>query len=120
MLFYRKKYICYFTKNYLCNYIHEICVCVCVCVCARILWTVACQAPLSMGFSRQEYCSGLPFLLPGDLPYPGIKLTSLMSLALAGGFFTISATWEAPRVCVCVCVCVCVQTAVSHSMNNTE
>ena len=36
-------------------------------------WTVARQAPLSMGFSRQEYWSGLPFLPPGDLPEPGIK-----------------------------------------------
>ena len=36
-------------------------------------WTVACQAPPSMGFSRQEYWSGLPFPSPGDLPYPGIK-----------------------------------------------
>ena len=36
-------------------------------------WTVARQAPLSMEFSRQEYCSGLPFPSPGDLPYPGIK-----------------------------------------------
>ena len=39
-------------------------------------WTVACQAPLSMGFSRQEYWSGLPFLSPGDLPDPGIELAS--------------------------------------------
>ena len=38
-----------------------------------IPWTVACQAPLSMEFSRQEYWSGLPFPSPGDLPYPGIK-----------------------------------------------
>ena len=36
-------------------------------------WTVACQAPLSLGFSRQEYWSGLPFPSPGDLPNPGIK-----------------------------------------------
>ena len=36
-------------------------------------WTVACQAPPSMGFSRQEYWSGLPFPSPGDLPNPGIK-----------------------------------------------
>ena len=36
-------------------------------------WTVACQAPLSMGFSRQEYWSGLPFPSPGDLPDPGVK-----------------------------------------------
>ena len=48
------------------------------------LWTVALQAPLSMGFSRQEYCSGLPFPSPGDLPDPG---TDLGSPALAGGFF---------------------------------
>ena len=48
-------------------------------------WTVACQAPLSIGFSWQEYWSGLPFPPPGDLPDPGIKL---MSPALAGGFFT--------------------------------
>ena len=39
-------------------------------------WTVACQAPLSMGFSRQEYWSGLPFPSPGDLPDPGIKSRS--------------------------------------------
>ena len=38
-----------------------------------ILWTVACQAPLSIGFSRQKYCSGLPFPSPGDLPDPGIE-----------------------------------------------
>ena len=43
-------------------------------------WTVACQAPLSMGFPRQEYWNGLPFLSPGDLPNPGIKF---LSLALA-------------------------------------
>ena len=43
------------------------------------LWTVACQAPLSMGFHRQEYWSGLPFPSPGDLPNPGIKPTSLIS-----------------------------------------
>ena len=40
------------------------------------LWTVACQASLSLGFSRQEYWSGLPFSSPGDLPNPGIKLES--------------------------------------------
>ena len=58
------------------------------------LWTVACQAPLSMGFSRQEYWSGLPFPSPGDLPNPGIELTSLVSPELAGGFFTTRATWK--------------------------
>ena len=51
-----------------------------------IPWTVAHQAPLSMGFSRQEYWSGLPFPSPGDLPSPGIKPESP---ALADGFFTI-------------------------------
>ena len=49
-----------------------------------------------MGFHRQEYWSGLPFPSPGDLPDPGIELTSLTS-ALAGGFFTVSVTWEARR-----------------------
>ena len=53
-----------------------------------ILWTVACQAPLSMGFSRQEYWNGLPFLPPGDLPNPGIEPESFESPALAGSFFT--------------------------------
>ena len=42
-----------------------------------IPWTVACQAPLSMGFSRQEYQTGLPFPSPGDLPDPGIEPRSL-------------------------------------------
>ncbi|CAI9178158.1 unnamed protein product [Rangifer tarandus platyrhynchus] len=78
-----------------------------VCVCARmrmhmhtcmcvlssiqlfaILRTVACHAPLSVGFVRQEYWSGLPFPSPGDLPDPGVKPESLASPALVGGFFT--------------------------------
>ena len=52
------------------------------------LWTAARQVSLSMGFSRQEYWSGLPCPPPGDLPNPGIKPTSLMSPALAGKFYT--------------------------------
>ena len=52
------------------------------------LWTVAYQAPLSIGFSRQEYWSGLPYPAPGDLPDPGIKPVSLKSPALPGRFFT--------------------------------
>ena len=52
------------------------------------LWTVAHQAPLAMGFSRQEHWSGLPFPPPGDLPDSGIKPASPASSALAGGFFT--------------------------------
>ena len=47
-----------------------------------------------MGFPSQEYWSGLLCPPPEDLPDPGIKLTSLMSPALAGEFFTTSATWE--------------------------
>ena len=56
-------------------------------------WTVGCQASLSMGLFRQEYWSEFPFPPPGDLPDPGIEPTSL---ALVGGFFTISATLGSP------------------------
>ena len=56
------------------------------------LWTVACQPPLSMGFPRQEYWSRLPFPSLGDLSNPGTKPVSLTSPALAGRFFTTSAT----------------------------
>ena len=59
------------------------------------LWTVAHQAPLSKGFSRQEYCSGLPCPPPGNLPDSGIKPMSLTSPELAGRFFTTRATLEA-------------------------
>ena len=55
-------------------------------------WTVAHQGPLSMGFSRQEDWSGLPFPSPGYLPNPGIKH---VSPPLAGRFFITSTTWEA-------------------------
>ena len=58
------------------------------------LWTVARQAPPSMGFSRQEYWNGSPFPSPGDLPNP--RSEHLASSALAGGFFSTSTTWEAP------------------------
>ena len=58
-------------------------------------WTVVCQAPLSMRFSSQEYCSGLPFSSPGDLPNPGIKL---VSLAMAGGFFTAEPPGKPGRI----------------------
>ena len=57
-------------------------------------WTAAHQAPLSMGVSKQEYWSGLPCPPAGELPDPGIEPASLSSPALAGGFFTTSATWE--------------------------
>ena len=61
-------------------------------------WPVACQAPLSTGFSGQEYWSGLPCPRPpppGDLPDPGMEPASLMSPELAGNFFATSATWKA-------------------------
>ena len=79
------------------------CVCVCVCVCVHVLCLIsqscptlcnpidcslACQAPRSMGFSRQKYWSGLPFPSPGDFSDPGIKHESPVSPASAGRFFT--------------------------------
>ena len=63
------------------------------------LWSIASQAPLSMGFSRQGYWSGFPGPPPGDLPDLGIELGSLMSPALAGGFITTSATCESSELC---------------------
>ena len=91
-----------------CVSISSCCVCVCVCVCARARvhthmfshsvmsnsfatsWTLAHQAPLSMGFSRQKYWSRLPFPSPGDLLDPGIEPTPLVPLVYH------CATWEAP------------------------
>ena len=64
----------------------------------RLPWTVAHQTPLFMGFSRQEYWSGLPCPPLGNLPHPGIEPATLMSPALAGGFLTTSTTWEAVNI----------------------
>ena len=61
------------------------------------LWTVARQAPLSVGLSRQEYWSELQCPPPGALPDPGIKPVSLLSPALTGRFFTTSASQEAQK-----------------------
>ena len=58
------------------------------------LWTVVRQAPLSMGFPRQEFWSVLPFPSPGDLPNPGNKPASLVSPALAGRFYTTGPSTE--------------------------
>ena len=58
-------------------------------------WTIACQAPLSKGFSREEYWSGFPCPPPGDLPDSGIEPASLIPPEVADEFFTTSATWEA-------------------------
>ena len=63
-----------------------------------IPWTVAHQAPLSMGFPRQEYRSGLPLPSPGDLPDPEIKPTSPVSPALASRFSTTEEPPGKPKV----------------------
>ena len=80
------------------------------------LWMVACQALLFMGFSRQEYWSGLPCPPPGNLPSPVIEPASLMSPVLVGGFFTTSATWEAIYIHIeCSSLCYTVGTCFIHS-----
>ena len=61
-------------------------------------WTVAHQVPLSMGFLRQEYWSGLPFPSPGDLPDPGIECTSPAS---AGRFFITELPGKPPKTVSC-------------------
>ena len=68
-----------------------------------ILWAIACQAPLSVGFPKQEYWSRLPFPPSGDLPNPGIEPSSLISPTIAGEFFITSATWEASDLQVNTC-----------------
>ena len=74
-----------------------------LCMCAKsfshvqlsvTLWTISCQVPLSMGFSRQEYWSGLFCPPPGDLPDPGVEPSSVKCPAKAGRFFTTITTWE--------------------------
>ena len=84
---------------------------VCVHVCTQLLSCVqlfatpralVCQAPLSMGFPRQEYWTRLSFPPPGDHPDPGIEPSSLESPALAGGFFITNAPWELPKGLVCM------------------
>ena len=66
-------------------------------------WIVACQPPLSMRFSRQEHWRGLPCPAPEDLPDPGIEPESSASSALAGRFFSTSATWELCFTCDKLC-----------------
>ena len=79
----------------------RVCVCVQSLSCVRLLvtpWTVAPQAPLSMGSPRQEYWNRLPFPVAGDLPDPGIKPSSLAPLVLAGRFFTTSTTYDLEQI----------------------
>jgi len=93
--------MCIYVCVYMC-----VCVYVCVCTLSRFSlvqlcvtpWAVSRQAPLSMGFPRQEYWSGLPCPPPGDLPDPGTKPMSLASPTLAGRFFTTSTTWQAQMI----------------------
>ena len=61
-------------------------------------WTVACQATLSMEFSRQAYWNGVPFPIPGDITDQWFKPVSLVSPALVGRFFTTSTAWEAQNI----------------------
>ena len=61
------------------------------------LWTAACQVPLSMGFSRQEHWSGLPFHFPGHLPDPGIKLSLLHCVSCFVGRFFTAEPWGKPQ-----------------------
>ena len=93
-------FICFYFSIFLTCSLNICCVCVCVCVCVHahtqlcqtlfeIPWTIAHQAPLSMGFPRQEYWSGLPFPSPGDLPDSGIKHTSLASPARTDRFLVL-------------------------------
>ena len=116
-------YVCVCVYIYIYIYTHYIYV-----LCARAqsffmtLWTVANQAPLSIGFSKQEYWSGLPCPPPGDLPNPG---TEPMSPALQVDSLLLS-HWESPiyvlyihtvYMCVCMCVCVCDAILLSHKKN---
>ena len=92
----------------------EVCVCVCVLSClvvsdSVIPWTVACQAPLSIEFSRQEYWSGLPFPIPGDPPDPG---TESASPVFSGRFFMA----EPPEKSLCCC-CASVYTSNHGSLD---
>ena len=84
----------------------DVCVCVCVCAlglglvqCIATLWSVACQASLSLGFSQEEYWSGLPFPLPGGLPDPEIESVSPLS---SGGFFTTEPSEKTYNDSTCV------------------
>ena len=121
-------YICVYT----CTYIY-IYVCVCVCVgmrvCAKLLqywffetpWTVACQASLSTGFSRQEYWSELPCPPPGHLLDPGMEPTSLTSLALAGDSLSlVPGRFHACMLCLVAQSCLTLCDPMDHSPSGSS
>ena len=86
-----------------------------MCVCSVVSdsvtpWSVARQIPLSMGLSRQECCSGLPFPSPGDLPDPDIEPGSLVSPSLSEGLFITMPPRLCKYMCVHVCLSVCLST----------
>ena len=86
---------------------------------SAIPWTVALRAPLSIGFSRQEYWSGVPFPPPGDLPDPGIEPCTGRQIPYQ--LHHLESPCSNEVVCVCVCVCVCVLARVgkeSENLNN--
>ena len=91
----------YTVKSY--HIAQGVCVCVSVCVCGYVFsclrlfvnpCSVACQIPLSMEFSSQEYWSGLPFSTSGDILYSGTETDSLMSPMFPGRFFTTEPLWK--------------------------
>ena len=102
--------------------------CVCARTCAKLLqscltlmipWTVAHQVPLSMGFSRQEYWNGMPFIPPGELPNLGIEPASLMSPALTDGFFTTSTIRKAQRSFYLIAVALSMFWILSHFLRTS-
>ena len=83
------------------------------------LWNITCQAPLSMGFCRQEDWSGLQCHPPGDLPDPGIEPMSPTSPALADMFFTTSTTWETPILSLKYTKCLDWETWIDYTQMTT-
>ena len=128
------------SEEYICNiYIDKevwcltyMCLCVCVCVCVHTCLVISVlsnsldpvdcgpQVPLSMGFSRQEYWSGLPCSPPGDLPNPRMERKSPASPALQVDSLPIEPSGKTTCVCVCVCVCVFPSGQVFLSFRRTE
>ena len=98
-----KKKAVYFIRSKSCLRLRlKVCTCMLSCF-SRVqlyvtLWTVACQVPLPMGFSRQESWSGLPCPPPGDLPNPGIEPASLMSPVLQANSLPLATPGKHKRI----------------------